>query len=201
MKKNYIFLAAAFLIAFSIILSCENPIMEPWWVEGERRQQSDSHGVFQSIRPITTEFIIFAGGSPEYNGPPVPASGTRLEPEQIATNKSTMAEVALVFFDNPNFWVNFHGHANPVDRTEEELEELAALSLARAVAVQKEFRNVLEAISMFSDNQDEILKSFDSRTRSTGYGGEHIQMNIQGQNNFLNRRVEIIVFAIDTHRN
>jgi hypothetical protein len=172
----------------------------------------DGTTVFQTIRPITTQFIIFAGGSSEFNGGPATGSYSPIPDPLIQTNTAIALEIVALLKRNPEYWVNFHGHANPITPTDlSEIAELEELSLDRARAVREHFRNIfVEAVGELhcphlpnsppEDCDCYGCTNFNRRTRAFGFGGEHMQIDNDGSMAYLNRRVEIIVFTIETHQ-
>lgn len=218
MKKTRI---AIIIIAFLCMsfIACDNPIMKKWWVEDEPDlayvtilknipipeviydtvvdtvivwKEIPPSEVLQSIEIIGIDYIIFAGNSETFNGPPVPASGTPLTTDEKNYNTSTIAGVATMLKDNSDYLVMLHGHANPVDYTLGETVELMELSLARAEDVatilNEKFVSLTGAPPMT-----------ESRMNISGYGGEKTLFGNNSPYTALNRRVEIILFRIITN--
>ncbi|MCL1817585.1 MAG: hypothetical protein FWG35_01550 [Spirochaetaceae bacterium] len=139
--------------------------------------------LLQYIDIINIEFIIFAGDSTNYNGPPGSPGGTVLTAQEKTSNDAIVASMESALAVNPDYYLILHGHANPVTGTAAEALELAALSLSRANAVAAEFTDPPIAAN---------------RITTKGYGGDR---NISGFSSTyagLNRRVEVILFEILT---
>ena len=187
-------------------------------METETETITQHEAIFQTLRPITTEFIIFAGGTAIYNGgpsfgPPLETpnpGGSLLTVQQEETNDNILLYIARLLRDNEAYWVNLHGHANPIAFDDGERDELMALSLTRATAVHEKLKGlfIVESgldltgcIFPLMTCTCPACRNFEKRARSSGYGGEHLQMTNVGPNTFLNRRVEVIIFAINTERN
>jgi len=148
-------------------------------------QQQPAQSILQSIQIIDIEYIIFAGGARIYNGDPVPITGTALTAATKSTNTSIINASLAILEGNDNNLVLLHGHANPVDNTPEEINDLKELSLDRANAVAKEF-------------SDRAKVDLTGRMQTKGFGGEGNIAVSSTSNADLNRRVEVILFRIDT---
>jgi flagellar motor protein MotB len=148
-------------------------------------QQQQPTMILQSIKIIDIEYVIFAGDSSVYNGPPGTSGGTALTPQLMSTNNSIVSATVKTLSENPNSLVLLHGHANPVYNTPEEIAGLEELSKKRADAVAAEITGKSPASLNLTGRMD-----------TKGYaGGGTIASN---SNADLNRRVEVIIFEIDT---
>ena len=146
--------------------------------------------ILQSISIIGIEYIIFSGNSTEYNGKSPILGGTDLTAEETRTNDLNVNVMVSNLTRHSNYVLILHGHANPtVDPSDPnwqtEVDELNAISLARANAVADEML-------------PQLPPGFDKKKRMniTGYGGEK---NISGSTTYagLNRRVELILISMD----
>jgi hypothetical protein len=223
MKKSYIFLAAAFLIAFSIVISCENPIMEPWWVEGEHHHLASD----PRIRIRNIQVAIFAGNQTFYNRvqplddygiPRPPGQGSWLTEADQGFNNAGLFAVAQLLYDNPTFQVLLQGHANPTGLVDED-EELNRISYQRA-ANTAEFLVRAYAIVLnphllreWHDpdypgipSPDPIIpymagarSALGQRMTFEGYGGNFAFVQpggAQGDYPYFNRRVNITIYTV-----
>ena len=153
--------------------------------------------ILQCIEIIGIEYIIFAGDSRTFNGPPVPPAVTPLSTEEIAYNISIVEGVAKMLKENKDYLVLLHGHANPTDFTQGELQELTQLSKDRADAVEVELK--AEFIAQGGDLiQPDPDLDWDDRVSAKGYGGEKTLFGNNSPYTQLNRRVEVILFRIKT---
>jgi len=155
-------------------------------------EQQPPHKILQSIKIINIEYIIFSGNSEEYNGPPGPGAATNLTSQERASNDRIIASMAEMLADNPGFLVILHGHANPVLFTPEELAELDQISRSRANAV----KDVLE--ERFLVISGGIPIDSERRVSAVGYGGGNNISLPEGTYAGLNRRVEVILFEIQS---
>ena len=149
--------------------------------------------ILQNISIIVIEYIIFAGESSEFNGPPGLRGTTALTPQEMNSNMGNVIVIAQALVNNPNFMLILHGNANPVTGTEEEKVELIEISNKRAVSVAKvldeEYRKLpAGAAGVYPSN----------RVTTSGYGGE--RNLVEGSTSYagLNRRVEMILFRVET---
>ena len=144
--------------------------------------------ILQTINILAIEYIIFAGESMEYNGPPGPGGSTALNEQEINSNDANIRAIAKYLNSDPDTFIILHGHANPVLGTPEEEQELKIISEGRAKAVAAELLGELGA-------------GFDKAKRMTvtGYGGGR-NLSVTGSTTYagLNRRVEMILFKINT---
>ena len=148
--------------------------------------------ILQSIRIINIEYIIFSGNSEVYNGPPGPGAATNLTAQERASNDRIIASMAAMLDNNPSFLVILHGHANPVSFTPEELAELDQISRNRANAV----KDALE--KKFLDISGGVPIDSERRVSAVGYGGGNNISLPEGTYAGLNRRVEVILFEIQS---
>ena len=148
-------------------------------------QQQPPEILLQSIKIIDIEYIIFAGDSSVYNGPPGTSGGTSLTTQLMSSNDSIVNATVKTLSENPNSLVLLHGHANPVTGTQVEADELAILSLDRANAVAAKITE-----------ESPVALDLTGRMDTKGYasGGTIASTS----NADLNRRVEVIIFEIDT---
>ena len=149
--------------------------------------------ILQNISIVDIEYIIFAGESSEFNGPPGLRGTTALTPQEMNSNMGNVIVIAQALVNNPNFMLILHGNANPVTGTDEEKEELIKISNERAVSVAKALN---EEYRKHPKGADGVYPS--NRVTTSGYGGER---NLAGGSTpyaGLNRRVEMILFRVDT---
>ena len=148
------------------------------------------------IRDI--QFIIFAGESIEYNGPPGrdavdgwPAvSGTTpLSPQEIQTNNLIAEYLAEQMEEETEFFLILHGHANLVSGSISEAAELAFISEERAKSVKEE----IEDLFIGAGNDESELQD---RITARGYGGGRNLSGPTSPYSALNRRVEAILFSV-----
>lgn len=167
--------------------------------------------LMQHINIEDIQFIIFAGESIEFNGEPghFDAAGiwvngnTKLSSQEIKTNISIVDYLAEQLHTNQNYFLILHGHANPVDNIKEANDELNFISYSRASSVQ-------DAVSYTYFNDTEVPhpippmedpnKELTGRMTAKGYGGGR---NLSGPSSTyagLNRRVEAILFTVETEK-
>ena len=146
--------------------------------------------ILQNIKIITIEYIIFSGDSIVYNGPPGPGATTDLSSQERITNDRIVDSMARILAENPNYMIILHGHANPVNFTPEELEELDIMSRERAVSVQGELERKFLGFS------GGVPIDSERRVSAIGYGGGKNISLPAGSYAQLNRRVEVILFEI-----
>jgi len=148
--------------------------------------------ILQSIKIIGIEYVIFAGDSSTYNGPPGPSANTSLTDEEKKFNDTTVQAMAKLMVDKSTYIAMLHGHANPVTFTDGEKGDLIKLSTDRANAV----RQVL--LTEYNKLTPPDKPTFDERVSTSGYGGEKVLFGNNTQYTALNRRVEMILFEIVT---
>jgi len=95
---------------------------------------------------------------------------------------------------DPNRLIMLHGHANPTSFTDGEKSDLTKLSNDRA----NDVRRVLLTEYNKSPAPPSGSPAFDDRVSCSGYGGEKTLFGNNTQYTPLNRRVEMILFAINT---
>jgi hypothetical protein len=156
-------------------------------------KQQPPQKILQSIKIIGIEYVIFAGDSSEYNGPPGPSANTPLTAEEKKYNDSTILAMAKLLNGDSTLIAMLHGHANPVTFTDGEKSDLMKLSTDRADAVRKELLAEYNKLPVNIDNPP-----FDDRVSTSGYGGEKVLFGNNTQYTALNRRVEMILFKIET---
>jgi len=195
--------------------------------------------LMQYIDIIGIEFIIFAGESIVFNGPPerdalVPQENpgivhgaTDLNPEERKTNLLIAAEMTKTLIEEPEYFLILHGHANPVEGTQTEAIILEYISLERAkdvaVIIRKLYYAMKNSISGWSGRtwpsimadiktgtitEADIraitgytstdLEDLDKRMTTKGYGGGRNLSSPSSTFAALNRRVEAILFTIET---
>jgi hypothetical protein len=163
--------------------------------------------LLQHIEIIAIDFIIFSGDSTRYNGPHGPTATSDLTVQEQNTNNSIVNDVLQTLLSDPDCFLILHGHANPVDFTQAELDLLNEISTARAVSVR-------DAIAWLHDDVIRTLPlgqtppvaptipemaadhPLAERMTTRGYGGGR---NIAGSSPSyagLNRRVEAILFKV-----
>ena len=218
MKNGKLFFVfSLFVLACFVTCSVENPIMEKWWQEGEEDYEyvvitklvPDEQEVIRivenlpgvssvsSIDIINIEFIIFAGNSTVYNGPPGPGGNTPLTSQEKNTNNINVNSMAKALADSyadtdpgNDLYIILHGHANPDNpNNPNEVAELQYISITRAAAVATVLK---EKFIPLNPN----VTFLEDHLSTNGYGGGH---NLFGNNTSyanLNRRVELILFKI-----
>jgi len=155
--------------------------------------QQPPHKILQSIKIIGIEYIIFAGDSSTVNGPPGPSANSYLTAQEIAYNTSTIQEMAKLLNNNPTYIAMLHGHANPTQFTDGEKADLTKLSNDRANDVRRVLLAEYNKLPVKPVNPP-----FDDRVSTSGYGGEKTLFGNNTQYTALNRRVEMILFEINT---
>jgi len=144
--------------------------------------------LLQFINIQNIEFILFAGDSSEFNGDHGAGGTTDLKPEEKKTNNNIVDAAAAMLKEDQELFIILHGHANPVSGNKDEIESLTEMSLLRADAVADKI------LDIYGEGEDAL----DSRMTTKGYGGTN---QISGSNTTyagLNRRVEIILFRVET---
>jgi len=131
--------------------------------------------IVKRVMISAVEFVLFGPDMDEFN--------VDVDRDAQALNVLVIDQTAKTLRENPNFLVRIEGHVNPLTVTHYELEELVALSAARAntVADQLRARGVREdQMVIISYGATRIVTSeFDVRNR--------------------NRRVELIIVEIDAN--
>ena len=152
--------------------------------------------LLQHITINNIEFIVFAGNSDEYNGPPGIGASTSLTIQEKNANDKIVDNTVSYLKSNSNDLVILHGHANITLLPEDpgynaEIQEIMVLSYARAMSVRDV---ILNEYTEGAAPQLELIE----RMTAKGYGGG---MNYYGSSSIysgLNRRVEVISFTIET---
>jgi hypothetical protein len=141
----------------------------------------------QSISIIDIEYIIFSGDATDYNGKSPTPGGTSLTTQEKTTNDD-IVNVMAEALKSTDYMLILHGHANPVTGTAEEAVQLTQMSLDRANAVKTKVESV------YSGGE-----SLTNRITTKGYGGNR-NVSVSGSSAYssLNRRVEAILFTINT---
>jgi hypothetical protein len=160
----------------------------------------------QYIDIIEIEFVIFAGNSGEFNGPPEDGAVTPLNSAEMSTNILIAEDMAQRLFEKHEeykdglmtlpFFMLLHGHANPVDFTQAETEALTILSNRRTKSVQDELEEIFED-DWLSSSINTTLEEFSGLISRKGYGGDRtFSESFDNSRAQLNRRVELILFTI-----
>ena len=150
--------------------------------------------LLQHINIIDIQFIIFAGESVEFNGPPGSDGKTALTSQEKKTNESIINYFAdELKEDDKEYFVIFHGHANMITGTQEEALELEILSTSRAAAAAEKLFSVYEYAG-YGDPDVDLA----NRVTTKGYGGGRSISGSISSYSGLNRRVEAILFTIET---
>jgi outer membrane protein OmpA-like peptidoglycan-associated protein len=150
-------------------------------------QQLPPQIFLQSISIVDIEYIIFSGDATAYNANSPTSGGTNLTTQEKTTNDD-IVNVMAQMLRNPNYMLILHGHANPVTGTAAEAVQLTQISEDRANAVKTKLKTVYTG-----------GEPLDNRITAKGYGGErNISMTGSSATSSLNRRVEAILFTIDT---
>jgi len=155
--------------------------------------QQPPERIFQSIRIIGIEYIIFAGDSSTVNGPPGPSANSVLTAQEMAYNTSVIKTMAQLLSDNPTYIAMLHGHANPTQFTDGETLDLKTLSINRANDVRRVLLAEYNKLTPAPGSP-----AFNDRVSTSGYGGEKVLFGGNTQYTALNRRVEMILFEIIT---
>ena len=164
--------------------------------------------LMQHITIVNIEFIIFSGDQTGYNIRAKAPATTHLTEQEQGANNAIIGQMKQALKDNSEYYLILHGHANPVFGTPEEIKELTDISTARAEAVRDAIAweydgYTLPLPSTPPPSTTTILKMAPShdlagRMTTKGYGGGR---NISGTSSSyagLNRRVEAILFTIET---
>jgi len=144
--------------------------------------------MLQYINIKNIEFVLFAGDSNKFNGDHGEDGLTDLKQEEKNTNTKIVGAAANMLHEDSNLFVILHGHANPVTGDKSEAGALFEMSLARADSVAEEI------LKEYNEG-DEALKD---RMTTKGYGGSNQLSGSSSTYAGLNRRVEVILFTIDT---
>ena len=148
--------------------------------------------ILQNISIIDIEYIIFAGNSSVFNGDPGPGGTTALTPQEKASNTANVMVIAQALV-NPNYMLILHGNANPVSGTEQEKTQLIAISNERAESVAEALNAEYEKLPGGAAG---VYPS--ERVTTSGYGGERNLTESSTSYAGLNRRVEMILFRVET---
>jgi hypothetical protein len=149
-------------------------------------QQLPPQILLQSISIVDIEYIIFSGDATAYNVNSPTPGGTSLTTQEKATNDD-IVKVMAEMLRNKNYMLILHGHANPVTGTAAEALQLTQISQDRANAVKTKL------ISVYTGQEP-----LNNRITANGYGGERNVSLPASTTSSLNRRVEAILFTIDT---
>jgi hypothetical protein len=142
----------------------------------------------QSISIVDIEYIIFSGDATAYNGNSPTPGGTNLTTQEKATNDEIVNAMAGAL-RNTDYMLILHGHANPTNPNDpNEASQLMQISLDRANSVKARLESVYTGGEPLTN-----------RITTKGYGGER-NVSVSGSSAYssLNRRVEAILFTIDT---
>jgi outer membrane protein OmpA-like peptidoglycan-associated protein len=150
-------------------------------------QQLPQQIILQSISIVDIEYIIFSGDATTYNANSPTSGGTSLTSQERATNDD-IVNVLAQMLRNADYMLILHGHANPVTGTLAEASQLDQISLARANAVKTKLETIYSG-----------GVPLDTRITTKGYGGVRtVSTTGTSSTSSLNRRVEAILFTIDT---
>jgi hypothetical protein len=161
--------------------------------------------LMQYIEILSIEFIIFSGNQTNYNWPSTIIGGTSLTIQEQSTNNDIVQDIVDELRNNNDYFLILHGHSNPVNFTQSELEELSVISTERAVAVQNAVAmeyNGKPLASPSTPPPSQFIPPISAghdligRISTKGYGGGR---NVAGPSSSyagLNRRVEAILFKI-----
>lgn len=152
-------------------------------------QKQPPEMILQQMTIIGIEYILFSSDADVYNANS-PNFESSLSVAEKNTNDHIVSLMAGALADNPEYLLIIHGHASPTVFSEEEKQALERLSLNRANSVAKKLREI------FQDNSGEPIN--ESRVSIVGYGGENNLSVPSTTYAGLNRRVEMILFKIDT---
>jgi len=161
--------------------------------------------LMQYIEILSIEFIIFSGNQTNYNWPSTNTSGTSLTIQEQSTNNKIVQELVAELRNNVDYFLILHGHSNPIDFSQSELEELMEISTKRAVAVQNAIvldydGETLPVPSTPPPSQyiPPMIAGHDliGRISTKGYGGGRNVAGPSSSYSGLNRRVEAILFRI-----
>ena len=163
--------------------------------------------MLQYINIISIEFIIFSGNQTEYNVKSEVVRGTDLTEQEQKTNNKIVTEMEHEL-ENPDYFLILLGHANPVYGTDAEIAELTQISTDRATDVRDAIAWVhdgksLPAVSNPPPSSNSIgvmdpNHEYAKRISTKGYGGGRNISSSSSSYAGLNRRVEVILFTIDT---
>ena len=152
--------------------------------------------LMQYINIKDIQFVIFAGESIEYNGPPgrdavgvwpAVSGSTPLSTQEETTNDLIVNYLVDQMVEEPEFFLILHGHANPTTGSISEAAELVFISESRAESVKEKIEDLFIGAGNLVD-----------RITAKGYGGGR---NLSGPTSSyagLNRRVEAILFTIES---
>ena len=224
-NKNIKFIFSLILVCF-LLTTCENYFMKPWWEEKEHNYvfltKSILEFVYETIvevRPyveiqnlniIGVNYVIFSGDQFLFNAGPGVPGGTNLSLSERNANIGNVLAMAKELEAFKEYLLILHGHANPVDYTDEEKKQLYELSFGRASDVEKYVRLFYENLDIDFIVRDNVNLIFDpdltppavpnpeleNRIFVRGYGGG----NNVGSSTYagLNRRVEMILVELTT---
>jgi len=192
------------MLACACFTACENPIMEKWWVEKESGVKTvyeqlppevvpvyvevikeviltlPPNQILQNVEVYSIDYILFSGGSTEFNEP---GNGTNLTDTEMQRNLEVIRQTGIATQDIPNRMVMVIGHANPTTPADFQNplnQELMSISTARANTVKG-------ILSIYIPPEKIMVKGQGAKKVLDGAGHPE-----------LNRRAEIIIFEIDT---
>jgi len=148
--------------------------------------------LLQYINILEIQYIIFAGESVEFNGPPGEFASTALTNQEKRNNSSIVEYFTEELGKKDDYFTILHGHANMITGTAEEAADLEDLSISRAVAVQKAIYDEYKERE-FGDPDIDL----DKRVTTKGYGGGKSVSGSLSSYAGLNRRVEAILFTVE----
>ena len=150
--------------------------------------------LLQHINISDIQFVIFAGESVEFNGPPGTSANTALTEQEKKRNTSIIDYFADKLYEDERYFAIFHGHANSITGEKDEIQELERISASRAADTVEELYDV------YKEKNYGDPDALNDRVTSRGYGGGMSMSSSTSSYAGLNRRVEAILFTIETDK-
>jgi len=225
MKSKKVILIIILAVVFIGFTNCDldNPIMRKWWEPDEPdfifvnslvkdvptivyetiyetiyTRESFIYDlppeiVMQRMTIIDIQFILFSGDSITFNGPPVSPSVSAITPQTMDVNDKVIESIATLLKNNPTWMVMLHGHANPVGgASADNIADLMNISEKRAKDVERVLKENYRNIPVSNNLAD-------SRIIVNWYGGHKNLVTVNSPIiSEINRRVEVILFVIET---
>jgi len=161
-----------FISGFSITAGYKFPI--PKGTEHiEVIREISASEVIRRIMISQVEYIIF--------GPDISRFNVGIDADARSLNEMVINHIVQVLRENPNYLIRIEGHANPVTHEQSEIEELTALSAARA----NEVARILRSRGI---RNEQMVVVVHGGTRVLATDHDHWNMN---------RRVELIIIQVD----